>query len=217
MRKCLDCGKALPDVAMKCDECGSESLSFIEAGQSEKKAKNPKTYIIFIIAGILAVLAIIFAINYSSEKVPAKPVKNALIALNGGEIDTFLEEVPERMQTDMQQLILGETGSFEAYKSEVTAQLEENFGENYKISAKLIDTYDFSDELLESLNQACVDSGYNIEFSNAKHITVRLMIESKDKSLKNYSAVESYSVELDGKWYYMPTELLSDEQSDTEQ
>lgn len=216
MRKCLDCGKELPDVAMKCDECGSEKLSFIEKEQAEKKEKSPKTYIIFIIAGILAILAIIFAVNYSSKTVPAKPVKNALIALNGGDVSSFLEEIPERMQTDMQQEILGETGSFETYQTQVSSQLEEYFGENYKISAKLIDTYDFSDELLESLNQTCVDSGYNLEFSNAKHITVRLMIESKDESIKNYSAVESYSVELDGKWYYMPTELLSDESEETE-
>lgn len=209
MRKCYDCGKELSDVAMKCDECGSENLSFIEQEETEKREKNPKTYIIFIIAGIIAVLAIIVACIHSAEKIPAKPIQNALIALNDGEIDTFLEEIPERMQTDMQQLILGENGSFEAYKSQISAQLEESFGENYKISAKLIDSYDFSDDLLESLNQACVDSGYNIEFSDAKHITVRLMIESKNEKIKNYSAVESYSVEYDGKWYYMPTELLS--------
>lgn len=212
MRKCLKCGQELPDVAMKCDVCGSDELSFIENTKNNKTtAKKPKSVII--IAAVIAVsviLAIIFTYSYFKTSVQSEPVKNAVIALTSGDLQGYLDEIPQKMQTDTENYYVEQNGSIEAFKSQTESALEENFGEKYSIDAKVIDSYDFSEDLIESLNSACKDKGYDLSFESGKHITLRLMVESKDGKTKNYSAVEAFSVSTNGKWYYLPNEIFEE-------
>ncbi len=213
MRKCLKCGELLPDVAMKCDKCGSEELSLIEEESANTKKLKPVILITAVIA-VAVIVAIAFTYSHFKTSAYTKPVKNAVVAVTSGDLDAYLKEIPEKMQGDTENYYFEKYGSTEAFKNGVESSLEEEFGENFSVDAKVIDSYDFSDDLLESLNASCKENGYNIEFQNAKHITLRLMIESQNGNTKNYTAVTEISVESDGKWYYLPNELFESEQQE---
>lgn len=211
MRKCLDCGAELDDVAMKCSECGSENLSLIEDNESKKTSlpKKPKTFIIIIsVIVILGIIASIVAFNFSSSSVPAKPVEKALTAFYTGDLDTYVNQMYGVFQSDAESYLTNQYGSYSAYEESTKETLKATYGDNYKIEAKVIDVYPLTDKLVDDLKTACSKTGYKANITDARNVTVRIVTKGDDGQEEYYIANE-YSAEVGGKWYLIPKGLIN--------
>lgn len=219
MRKCLDCGAELKDVEMKCSECGSENISLIENDDENKEnlPKKPRTFV-FIIAifAVIGIIASIVAFNYSSGSVPAKPIEKAINAMYSGDLDTYVNQMYSKFQTDAENYLSNQYGSYSAYESSTKETLINAYGENYKVETKAIDVYPLSSKMVEYLNEACSESGYKVNITKAKNVTVRTVTKGDDGNEMYYIANE-YSAEIGGKWYLIPKGLLNSSASSEEQ
>lgn len=212
MRKCLDCGKELKDVDMVCPDCGSENLSLIDdTEQNAVKKRNPKGGIIVLIAVvIIGITAGVLVYGNSQKSVPAKPVETAMKELYSGDLQGYIDEMYGAFQGDAENYLVSEYESFEAFKQSTEETLVNAYGEDYKIESKAVDVFDYSDKMIEFVNEACESAGYKSDITDLKHITVRVVTSNSEGAQTCYVADE-YSAEIGGKWYLLPQSLLSAE------
>ena len=211
MRKCLDCGKELKDFELKCSECLSDNLSLINEEQESAREKKPKSFLILLIViVIIGFASAIFAYNYLNKTVPAEPIKEAVASLYSGDLEGYIEPMHSEFKPDAESILLSEYESYQAYTESIKETLENAYGDNYKIDTQVIDTYKYSDKIVEFLNEAVQSIGYDVEITSAYHVTVRV-VTGNDDGAETYYVADDYSCEIDGKWYFVPKNMLVSE------
>ena len=209
MRKCLDCNTELKDFEMKCSECGSENLSVIEEEQPHFKEKKPKAFIILLCA--VVVLGLVCAIivgNNAKKAVPAKPIETAIVALYSGDIQGYVDEIYGDFKVEAENFFLDTYGNFDAYKQETEDILKDAYGNKYEMTSKVVDVFSYSDLMIEFYQEACDELGFDIQIEDMKHVTVRVSIEN-DEGAQEYYMADEFSVQVGGKWYFLPKDMLS--------
>lgn len=219
MRRCLDCNAELPNAAMECTECGSQNLSLIEEKTTEKTALPKKVNAFIIVIAAVFVIGVVcgfFAYKYSAKTVPAEPIKNAMNSLYTGDLQGYIDEMYKSFQSDAENYLNNEYGSFSSYKDSTEETLKNAYGDDYKVVSEVIDVYPFTDKMVEFLNDACKEAGYKVEITDAKNVTVRTVTKNDDGA-ESYYIADEYSAEIDGKWYFVPKGLLVSNESDNSQ
>ena len=208
MRKCLDCGKELRDVDMVCSECGSENLSLIENEEENYKENKPKGGLIALaVVLIIGIISGVMIYRNSSKTVPAEPVKNAMAAFYSGDLEGYVNEMYGSFHSDAESYLTSTYGSYSSYEESTLATLKETFGDDYSIKCKTIDIYSYSDEMVALFQEACGTIGYDETFEDVKHVTIRTVI-TNEEGLESYYIADEYSVEINGKWYFLPKSYL---------
>ena len=208
MRKCLDCGATLKDFEMSCGECGSENLSLIEEEAHEYKEKKPKGFLILIV--VIAVIGIISSIiisNNAKVVIPAKPIEKAVVSLYSGDIDGYINEMYGGFKSDAESFFTDSYGNFETYKQETEDILINAYGTDYKITSKVADVYSYSGKMIEFYQSGCDNLGYDIKIEDMKHVVVRVSI-SNDEGAQEVYVADEFSVQVGGKWYFLPKNML---------
>ena len=207
MRKCLDCGAEVKDVDMQCPECNSENLSLIEDKKAHKEKKPKGGIILLIVVVIFGIIASIVVGDNAKNVVPAEPIKTAITALYAGDLDGYINEMYGCFTADAENYFSEEYGDFEAYKQENDEILKEAYGNNYSIESKVVDVYDYSEKMIDFVQQTCDELNYDIKIEDLKHICIRVSIEN-DEGAQTYYIADEYSVQVSGKWYFLPKDML---------
>lgn len=207
MRKCLDCGAEVNNVDMKCPECQSENLSLIEEEKVFKEKKPKGGLILLIVVVIIGIIAALIVGDNAKNVVPAKPIEKAVTALYAGDLDGYINEMYGCFTADAENYFSEEFGNFETYKQENDEILKQAYGENYSIKSKIVDVYNYSDKMVELVQQTCDDLNYDIKIEELKHVCVRVSIENEEGA-QSYYIADEYSVQVGGKWYFLPKDML---------
>ncbi len=208
MRKCLDCGAELQDFQMQCSECGSENLSLIEEEQVKQAENKPKgALILFVVIAIIGIICAVLVSTNANKTVPAKPIKNAVTALYSGDIQGYIDEMYGGFKADAENFFTQSYGNFDTYKDETVEILKNAYGNNYEITSQVVDVYSYTDSMVEFYQDVCTELNYNIKIEKMKHITVRCAVEN-DEGMQQYYIADEYSVQVGGKWYFLPKDML---------
>lgn len=214
MRNCLDCGAVLEDIDMKCTECGSKNLSVIE---SDKPIATMKKSTLIRIAFTAVAAAIVVAVIISGAMIVVRntqtaPVVAGVKAMVGGDLDGYVGEFYEGYQDDVRSYIWS-SDSVEDFKESRVKEMQETYGEDYKIYAKCVDVRNCSDNTVASLNSDY--SKYDATIQDAKYVTVSVFITGSNGELVTSTTL--YSVKIDGKWTLFEDFATGDESTQEEQ
>ena len=203
---CENCGKENISGAKFCEGCGTP-LTVTEpvvAPLEPVGAGNKVTPIIVALIAIVVVAGLIFGgISLFGGNKFMKPMNNLIKSLEKEDADFFLKAIPEEFADELDREDLKELEKAYEIGNEI---LEDEYGKNVKIKAKVVDKEKLDDDDIEDLEGTFVadldvddiDEAYEVEYK----VTV------KGKKDKEEAKWETYVAKIDGKWYFIDMDDL---------
>ena len=194
MAFCSKCGKEIPDGAVcDCQSGNSVYPSPVVENTNSKSAVN-KGFIV-IGAGLLAVIVIIALIVSSLSGGYKKPLKNYIKAINKCDTAKMLSvTVPKSKMKELKKEMKDSIIDYDAFLDKMDdtledamEELEDDYGKNVKLSAKIVDKKKVKGDDLDEINEDYEDE-YDAEIKKAYKVKVEMTIKGKDdKDTKNVS------------------------------
>ena len=211
---CENCGAEMDDNQVVCPNCGNGATEEVKATVEEKvnevketvseKASEAKSALksnnvknIAIIAGIVAVAAIILAIIISIVSGGwKKPIDNYFKGMEKGKADIYLKAYPPFMEMDKT--------VDDDYMEDMKDSLEDEYGEKIKISYKVTKKEKIKKEKLEDIKEY-IEKRYDEDVKVSAGYEVKVKATIKGKKDEDTDTQKMYVYKIDGKWYYMST------------
>lgn len=206
---CDKCGKNNAEGTAFCEECGNplntEQNETVENEMNEntRKVKLIASIVICVAVVALLIWCIMGLVSCVQNGASEKPIKNYINAMNKEEYSEVFEQIPEGYEDAISENKKEEKkDEWEAYRD----TLESMYGDNYKMSYKIIAKRKLSDDEIES-----AEDSYNSKLSDGEKKFDKIDIEDacqyqirrKNKgNEKKKESFDTYTVyKIDGKWY----------------
>lgn len=202
---CENCGKENVNGAKFCEGCGAELTIPSEPVQPEPTG-NKGTLVVLAIVIIAIIAGLVWGgISLFGGNKFMKPMNNIIKALEKEDAEYYILAVPEDVVEETKKRDENFDEELEDGFKVINEMLEDEYGKNFKVKAKLVekekldkdDIEDLEKEIyLDEIDVDDIDAAYEVEYE----ITV------KGKDDKEEAKFETHIGKIDGKWYFIDME-----------
>ncbi len=215
---CENCGKENTNDARFCEGCGApltkpeENVIPVEPAQSGNKG----TMIVLAVIVIAIIGGLVWGgISLFGGNKLMKPMNNIIKAIEKEDAEFYLKSVPEDVVKAAEKEDKNFDEEFEEGLELIKEMLEDEYGKNFKIKAKVVDKKkidkddieDLEDDIyLDEIDVDDIEAAYEVEYE----VTI------KGKDGKEDAKFETHVGKVDGKWYFIdmdrdPVEFIIEE------
>ncbi len=195
---CGYCGKPIEGDVKACGNCGA-SLNGAPSGQLNKRKKKDTVQLVTV--AVLLLIAVILVINIVSGFVGAKgTARKVMNAYIDNDVDTLLNVASDYyyIQTDLNGISIGTY--FEDQIDAFMERYESYMGEDYKVTYKIIDSYDLNDYRATKIyDKMTALDDYDME-KVSKIAAVEVEVEIQGESLGFTETWKLIIVKESGHW-----------------
>ena len=195
---CGYCGKPIEGDVKACGNCGA-SLKDMPSGQLKNRKK--KDIVQLVTVAVLLLIAVILVINIVSGFVGAKgTARKVMNAYIDNDVDTLLNIASDYyyIQTDLNGISIGTY--FENQLDAFMERYEGYMGEDYKVTYKIIDSYDLNDYRATKIyDKMTALDDYDME-KVSKIAAVEVEVEIQGESLSFTEPWKLIIVKESGQW-----------------
>lgn len=198
---CMQCGKEIEDDANVCVYCGSAQNTTGAAGDGAAKKKS---FIPLIAAVVVVLLVVIVIFNLLFSGGYKQPVDNMIKAIETGKgkylyktMHDFLIEY--RYDDEKKSEIIDDLDDSLEY---VVEMLEDEYGDDIKVSYKIKDKEKIDKDDLEDLEDSIKDTyDEKVKVSKGYELKIEMKIKGDDDKEKDTTKIKVYKI--DGNWCLM--------------
>lgn len=205
---CMQCGKEIDDNADVCSFCGasqgSSGTEVIGADTAVKKSNSGMAVLVAAAAVVIVVLIVIFNLLFGGGY--KQPVDDMMKAIETGKGKYMYRAMPEflmdyQYEDEKKSEIYDELDDAMEY---VTDMLEDQYGDDVKISYKVKDKKKIDKDDLEDLEESIKDTyDEKVRVSKGYELEIKTKIKGDDDSDTDTSTINVYKI--DGDWCLMET------------
>ncbi|MGN1481043.1 zinc ribbon domain-containing protein [Porcipelethomonas sp.] len=200
---CMQCGKEIEDDANICVYCGaSQDGSGSSVGADVKKKSNVWVPLVAAAAVVLLVLIIIFNLIFGAGY--KKPIDNMMKSIETGKGKYLYKSMPEflveyRYDDDKKDEIYDALDESMEY---VVEMLEDEYGDDIKVSYKIKDKEKIKKKDLEKLEENIEDTyDEKVKVSKGYEVKIKIKIKGDDDKDEDTTTINVYKI--DGDWCLM--------------
>lgn len=220
---CENCGKENLGDARFCEGCGAP-LTNPEANTvptEPAQSGNKGTMVVLAVIVIAIIAGLVWGgISLFGGNKLMKPMNNIIKAIEKEDSEYYLKSVPEDVVKAAKKTDSDLEEEFEEGAELINEMLEDEYGKNFKIKAKVVDKKKIDKDDIEDLEDDIylyeidvddIEAAYEVEYE----VTV------KGKDGKEDAKFETHIGKIDGKWYFIdmdkdPLDFIVDEFLDRE-
>ena len=198
---CMQCGKEIEDDANVCVYCGSAQNTTGAAGDGVTKKKS---FIPLIAAVVVVLLVVIVIFNLLFSGGYKQPVDNMIKAIETGKGKYLYKTMPDflieyRYDDEKKSEIIDDLDDSLEY---VVEMLEDEYGDDIKVSYKIKDKEKIDKDDLEDLEDDIKDTyDEKVKVSKGYELKIEMKIKGDDDKEKDTTKIKVYKI--DGNWCLM--------------
>ena len=198
---CMQCGKEIEDDANVCVYCGSAQNTTGAAGDGATKKKS---FIPLIAAVVVVLLVVIVIFNLLVSGGYKQPVDNMIKAIETGKGQYLYKTMPDflieyRYDDEKKSEIIDDLDDSLEY---VVEMLEDEYGDDIKVSYKIKDKEKIDKDDLEDLEDDIKDTyDEKVKVSKGYELKIEMKIKGDDDKEKDTTKIKVYKI--DGNWCLM--------------
>ena len=198
---CMQCGKEIEDDANVCVYCGSAQNTTGAAGDGAAKKKS---FIPLIAAVVVVLLVVIVIFNLLFSGGYKQPVDNMIKAIETGKGKYLYKTMPDfliayRYDDEKKSEIIDDLDDSLEY---VVEMLEDEYGDDIKVSYKIKDKEKIDKDDLEDLEDDIKDTyDEKVKVSKGYELKIEMKIKGDDDKEKDTTKIKVYKI--DGNWCLM--------------
>lgn len=199
---CEKCGAELNDTDKVCPKCGAavaekatkKDVNNDSVTKTEKDNKKTIAIVGGISAGIIVILIVIFSLISNAYK---KPIDNYFKGIQKESSKVFVKAYPPFMKEKI------EKDYDDSRLSKMVTSYEKEYGDNIKISYKVLDKTKMDKEDIKKVQENLQDSykDQKIKVTDGYKVCVKGTIKGKEDKETDYSTMKVYKI--NGGWYFV--------------
>lgn len=162
------------------------------------KPKSKAPLYAFLASLAVAIIAAIVYL-YFFKVVPSTPVKNMILSQYNGKMEEYFTYLYPPTASESEESFKTSYGSTEEYNTKLQTNFTQTYGENYTVSARVLDVDLATDEMLEAFLSEIEDETERAKITDLAYVTVKLKVQGDIST--DMAASMGTAVKYDGKWY----------------
>lgn len=220
---CENCGKENTNDAKFCEGCGaplnisSEPVTLTPAEPTGNRA----TLIVLVVVIIAVIAGLVWGgISLFGGNKLLAPMNNIIKAIDKEDSEYYLKSVPKDVVKAAKKTDSDLEDEFEEGAELINEMLEDEYGKNFKIKAKIVEKKKIDKDDIEDLEDDIYLNGIDVDDIEAAY-EVEYEVTVKGKDGKEDAKFETHIGKIDGKWYFIdidkdPLNFIVDEFLDRE-
>lgn len=201
---CMQCGKEIEDSADICTFCGAAQGGGVTYGGTDTVKNTNKAVAVIIAAAAVILVILIVLVNLLFGGGYKKPVDNMVKAMETGKGKYLYKAMPEflieyQYEDEKKSDIYDD---LDESMELITGMLEEEYGDDIKISYKIKDKDKIDKDDLEDLEDSIKDKyDEKVRVSKGYELKVKMKIKGDDDKDEDTTTIKVYKIE--GDWCLM--------------
>ncbi len=215
---CENCGKENVNDARFCESCGAPLTNPIEpvTPTPSESTGNKGTAVVLAVVIIAVIGGLVWGgISLFGGNKLMKPMNNIIKAIEKEDAEFYLKSVPEDVVKAAKKTDNDLEDEFEEGAELINEMLEDEYGKNFKIKAKIVDKKKIDKDDIEDLEDDIYLNEIDVDDIEAAY-EVEYEVTVKGKDGKEDAKFETHIGKVDGKWYFIdmdkdPLDFIVDE------